>query len=727
MPTFPSFRYLILTLTMLATTLLQASCNKTATRTVQGSTATVANVCEQNLTTFVSSCGVGERAIQGTLNDCEALPNVTNTMNILYIECIAGKARNQGYMDACPLDRTTISLGVNNHQALENLEVGGVVAYVAMAHMGDDSAILSFSLSNSEYFEVNASGAIKLKKALDYETTAEYNLTLTVTNGAGISRREALNIEVEKVAENAPKLVESKLITEFTYSGDANWTEDNDTYSTPTGSWKNEDINDDESACMEATVNKDENILVLFAYKVSSESCCDKLKFYIDDTEKNSYADNTWIKTSYPLSSGEHTLKWCYSKDNSDSGGDDTAWVDDIKIIEMYTLAENTELGELSITIEIVPQDNTVIDSFSIDGNGSEKFEIATDGTLSLVAKLDYETQREYTLLITAHNLAGDSNTVTRTITVTDVDSDLYITNAFYDDNGTAGETTDDRLLLQYSKPLDEASIQDSIADNYTINQNETIDSSPSTTAKYNSTKKYYHHIISLVDPITLKEQNISIATSTLTDLARVDADSTKTLIRATTGSKKLKKTGQVKSYDERGVEAYFKRPIKDDGYYQSGVIPHYSRDDENNTVTDHITGLMWADDTNVSSVTKPWLTTENYNDCKDNGNNCENTDSDPSNPDDDTATEYCETLGLGGFNNWRLPSINELIYIADINKKNPAIDSVFKNVVSSFYYSSNTDIGIESNAWGISFYRGSDYWSYKSDSQYIRCTRDGQ
>jgi len=63
-----------------------------------------------------------------------------------------------------------------------------------------------------------------------------------------------------------------------------------------------------------------------------------------------------------------------------------------------------------------------------------------------------------------------------------------------------------------------------------------------------------------------------------------------------------LKKTGQTTSYT-----AY------DDGYYQTGVTPSYTRDDTNDIVTDNLTGLMWQDDT---LVTKPWLTTTNDYTC---------------------------------------------------------------------------------------------------------------
>ena len=723
MPTLsPSFRYLLLILTLFATT-LQASCDITATRKVQGSsTETIENICEQNLTTFTNSCEAGERATQGTLNDCKALPHIDNSLNILYTECIAGKAPNQGYLDACPLDRATISLGLNNHQAEENLTVGSIVGYISMAHMGNNSAISSFSLSNSEYFELNSSGAIKLVKELDYETTVEYNLTLTVTNGAGISKRESLDIAVENINENTPLLVKPTSITEFTYSGDANWVEDNDTYSTPTGSWKNDDIGDDESACIETSINVDSTpYQLIYQYKVDTNEKGDYLYFYIDDVKQSEEFNTNWTSSQlYELALGNYAFKWCYKKDSSKSNGSDTAWIDDIIVGEMhFTLSEDIDLGQIG-SIGIVLEDADPIDSIEIiEGNERKQFEVALDGTLSLISKLDYETQREYTLHFKAHNLLGDSNIVTRTITVTDVD-DLYITHAFYNDNATTDDTTDDKLLLQYSKTLDEPFVEDHVKENFVVNSSETIDNDNST-GEYNSTKIYYQHIISLTDPTTLKDQNISIAPNTLTADKEYTLDTTKTLILAVTGSKILKKTGQVEGYDELGEKAYH-QSIKDDGYYQSGVTPQYSRDDGNNTVTDHIIGLMWADDSDASSVRKQWLTTDNYNTCK-----ADNNDSACFDTDGDTAVEYCKGLNLGEFDDWRLPTIEELMYIVDRAKIEPSMNNIFENVASNDYWSFSTFVDHKQYGWYTNFSHGIDGWDNKSSKYHVRCVRDVQ
>lgn len=185
------------------------------------------------------------------------------------------------------------------------------------------------------------------------------------------------------------------------------------------------------------------------------------------------------------------------------------------------------------------------------------------------------------------------------------------------------------------------------------------------------------------------------------------------------------KKTGQVNSYETDGLQV-FDSSLKDDGFYQKGITPNYSRNDGDEIVTDHITGLQWQDDAAVASVTKPWLETIKYNQCT--GSGGETLDvTQCSVTAGDTATSYCLNLALGGHTDWRLPTARELQGLSEFGQINPALNPTFQSVASSYYWSSTTYPGYASSAWYVHFYDGYQSSNNKSYSLYVRCVRAGQ
>lgn len=73
---------------------------------------------------------------------------------------------------------------------------------------------------------------------------------------------------------------------------------------------------------------------IKFYRRVSSESGCDYLKFYVDSSLQSgaSWSGTTegWVQQTYTVTAGSHIYKWEYSKDGSVNTGSDTAWIDDI-------------------------------------------------------------------------------------------------------------------------------------------------------------------------------------------------------------------------------------------------------------------------------------------------------------------------------------------------------------------------------------------------------------
>ncbi len=148
-----------------------------------------------------------------------------------------------------------------------------------------------------------------------------------------------------------------------------------------------------------------------------------------------------------------------------------------------------------------------------------------------------------------------------------------------------------------------------------------------------------------------------------------------------------LLKTGQTRSYADF-----------DDGYYQIGKERSYTRDDEKEVVIDNATGLMWQDNAEAKTVQKNW-----YN-----------------------AKSYCQNLILGGYSDWRVPTILELKSIIDMGREHPATDPVFQYIVNDDYWSSTVGASkySEDNVWIYNFYKNEDYWDDKTDSVHIRCVR---
>jgi len=97
--------------------------------------------------------------------------------------------------------------------------------------------------------------------------------------------------------------------------------------------------------------------------------------------------------------------------------------------------------------------------------------------------------------------------------------------------------------------------------------------------------------------------------------------------------------------------------------------------DNNDGTITDTTTGLMWQQET---------LSTMSY----------------------DNAILTCSELDLAGHKDWRLPTIKELVSIVDYDRRNPACDPIFGSV-SYNYWSSTPGQYSPGGAWLVYFNYG--------------------
>jgi hypothetical protein len=156
-----------------------------------------------------------------------------------------------------------------------------------------------------------------------------------------------------------------------------------------------------------------------------------------------------------------------------------------------------------------------------------------------------------------------------------------------------------------------------------------------------------------------------------------------------------------------------------DDGTLQKGVAwptPRFT-DNDNGTVTDNLTGLIWTKNANMFGALQwqPHLGESTY-----------------------PACEVCSKLNSGEHGltdgsvegDWRLPNIRELQSLIDYGKYNIALPygNPFENVQADReYWSSTTHRFNIVHAWAVWFVDGLIWWYVKDSTHYVWCVRGGQ
>ena len=149
-----------------------------------------------------------------------------------------------------------------------------------------------------------------------------------------------------------------------------------------------------------------------------------------------------------------------------------------------------------------------------------------------------------------------------------------------------------------------------------------------------------------------------------------------------------------------------------DDGDLQRGVVwpnPRFTNNG-NGTVTDNLTGLMWARNANIFGAKSSWA----------------------------NALAECNDLTLGGHNDWRLPNVKELQSLIDFAFYSPALSNAagtgkwsegnaFTGVQSAFYWSSTTYAGYMTLAWYVHLGSVFVYGDYKTSTHSVWPVRGGQ
>ncbi len=99
-------------------------------------------------------------------------------------------------------------------------------------------------------------------------------------------------------------------------------------------------------------------------------------------------------------------------------------------------------------------------------------------------------------------------------------------------------------------------------------------------------------------------------------------------------------------------------------------------------------------------------------------------------------ALVFARDLTLGGFDDWRIPNVHELLSLVHYGRSGPALDPVFDfsfdgddvgTVTSSDYYWTSTSVNpLQESAWHVSFANGDHNFTEKSQSLSVRAVRGG-
>ncbi len=162
-----------------------------------------------------------------------------------------------------------------------------------------------------------------------------------------------------------------------------------------------------------------------------------------------------------------------------------------------------------------------------------------------------------------------------------------------------------------------------------------------------------------------------------------------------------LPETGQTTCYDATGGTVACVTTGQD-GDLKKGVAwpsPRFTVDGTGLCVTDNLTGLMWV--RTPDSTLRTWA----------------------------TALSYANGLILCGYDDWRLPNVNELESLINAEQANTATwlnTQGFSNVQAFGYWSSTTYAGSTTYAWSV-YMDGVVFGEGKAITNYVWAVRAGQ
>ena len=164
-------------------------------------------------------------------------------------------------------------------------------------------------------------------------------------------------------------------------------------------------------------------------------------------------------------------------------------------------------------------------------------------------------------------------------------------------------------------------------------------------------------------------------------------------------------KTGQTK-FVTSGGDGDLQMGIPwPDPRFTVNIVKEDGTEDEDGTVTDNLTGLMWTKDAQQIPGIMNWS----------------------------DAVNACNDLIFADYDDWRLPNVRELHSLIDYGTFDPDVLPIghpFTNVQPHWYWSSTTEADCYDCAWLVNLDSGNIDGEHKTDElgyAYMWCVRGGQ
>ena len=255
----------------------------------------------------------------------------------------------------------------------------------------DTGATLEYSLSGegSEYFKVDEFGNITLDDTLDYETAPSYTITLTVSDGINEVKND-IEVFVGDVAELEVELASSSVsINESTDAG---------------------------TSLISFSAETDSSSSI--SYSIEGEGS----EFFSVDEDGNITLNDS---VSYESASSYSLTLVASDGSNTSSNAFEISVSEAIVTIELastsITLSETVASGT-SVTTSSATTNTGKSITYSLSGTGSDKFQVASDGTITTAANLNYQSATSYSLTLTA---SDGVKTASENLIISITDEDL--------------------------------------------------------------------------------------------------------------------------------------------------------------------------------------------------------------------------------------------------------------------------------------------------------------